>query len=78
MGKPLDVLSIFHTIFEGGFILEKSKRNVHLFQSPVNVTIDGDIIYIETHARVLQSAPNNSNETYTFMCLGRAGRFGQC
>ena len=24
------------------------------------------------------SAPNNSNETYTFMCLGRAGRFGQC
>ena len=24
-----------------------------------------------------ESAPNNSNETYTFMCLGRAGRFGQ-
>ena len=22
--------------------------------------------------------PNNSNETYTFMCLGRVGRFGQC
>jgi hypothetical protein len=21
---------------------------------------------------------NNSNETHTFMCLGRAGRFGQC
>ena len=26
----------------------------------------------------IQSAPNNSNETCTFMCLGRAGRFGQC
>ena len=26
----------------------------------------------------IQSAPNNSNETYTFMCLGEAGRFGQC
>ena len=24
-----------------------------------------------------QSAPNNSNETYTFTCLGRASRFGQ-
>ena len=24
----------------------------------------------------IQSAPNNSNETYTFMCLDRAGRFG--
>ena len=24
-----------------------------------------------------QSAPNNSNETYTFMGLSRAGRFGQ-
>ena len=26
----------------------------------------------------IQSAPNNSNETHTFMCLGRAGCFGQC
>ena len=26
----------------------------------------------------IQSAPNNSNETYIFMCLGRAGCFGQC
>ena len=25
----------------------------------------------------IQSAPNNSNETYTFMGLGRAGRFGR-
>ena len=25
----------------------------------------------------IQSAPNNSNETHTFMCLGRAGCFGQ-
>ena len=25
----------------------------------------------------IQSAPNNSNEIHTFMCLGRAGRFGQ-
>ena len=26
----------------------------------------------------IQSAPNNSNETHTFMCPGRAGHFGQC
>ena len=26
----------------------------------------------------IYGAPNNSNETYTFMCLGRGGRFGQC
>ena len=25
----------------------------------------------------IQSAPNNSNETYTFKGLGRAGRFGR-
>ena len=25
----------------------------------------------------IKSAPNNLNETHTFMCLGRAGRFGQ-
>ena len=25
----------------------------------------------------IQSAPNNSNATHTFMCLGRAGRYGQ-
>ena len=25
----------------------------------------------------IPSTLNNSNETYTFMCLGRAGRFGQ-
>ena len=24
----------------------------------------------------IESAPNNSNETYTFMCWGRVGRFG--
>ena len=24
----------------------------------------------------IYSAPNKSNETYTFMCLGRAGRLG--
>ena len=26
----------------------------------------------------IPSTPNNSNRTHTFMCLGRAGRFGQC
>ena len=26
----------------------------------------------------IQSATNISNETYTFMCVGRAGRFGHC
>ena len=25
----------------------------------------------------IQSAPNSSNETYSHMCLGRTGRFGQ-
>ena len=25
----------------------------------------------------IPSTPNNSNQTHTFMCLGRTGRFGQ-
>ena len=38
-------------------------------------------LYLKTSMLVpeiyIQSAPNNSNETHTFMCLGRSGRFGQ-
>ena len=26
----------------------------------------------------IPSTPNDSNETHTFMCQGRTGRFGQC
>ena len=37
-----------------------------------------DLLLMEIQKRVGQSAPNKSNETYIFMCLGRAGRFGQC
>ena len=34
--------------------------------------------FSKNHAEIYrQSAPNNSNETDTFMGLGRAGRFGQ-
>ena len=35
---------------------------------------DFDMASRDTH---IESAPKNSNETYTFMCLGRAGRFGR-
>ena len=35
------------------------------------------IFFITAPEIYIQSAPNNSNETYTFMGLGRAGRFGQ-
>ena len=35
------------------------------------------MVYIGKRQRYTSSAPNNSNETYTFMCLGRAGRFRQ-
>ena len=31
----------------------------------------------ETAKLYIPSTPNNSNETHTFMCLGRTGRFGQ-
>ena len=32
-----------------------------------------------SHSEIyIYSALNNSNESYTFMCLGRAGRFWQC
>ena len=32
---------------------------------------------VHTPEIYIQSAPNNSNETYTFMGLGRGGHFGQ-
>ena len=37
---------------------------------------DPEIMIIDSEIYIL-SAPNNSNETHTFMCLGRAGRLGQ-
>ena len=34
--------------------------------------------YVICHPKLyIPSTPNNSNETNTFMCLGRTGRFGQ-
>ena len=34
--------------------------------------------YFEQQSKLyIPSTLNNSNETHTFMCLGRAGRFGQ-
>ena len=35
-----------------------------------------DLFALKTEIYI-QSAPNNSNETHTLMCLGRTGRFGQ-
>ena len=48
----------------------------------VDSVISGMIIHVNTGSILLaeiyiQSAPNNSNETHSFMCLGRAGHFGQ-
>ena len=43
----------------------------------VRHTISG--LSIEGQSEIyIQSAPNNSNKTYTFKGLGRAGRFQQC
>ena len=39
---------------------------------------EGDIDMLWPQAKLyIPSTPNNSNETHTFMCLGRTGRFGQ-
>ena len=38
----------------------------------------GSKVFMSVAEIYIQSAPNNSNEIYTFMCLGRAGRIGQC
>ena len=35
------------------------------------------ILYSMNPKLYTPSTLNNSNETHTFMCLGRAGRFGQ-
>ena len=48
----------------------------HCFGPLMDKTIK--FFFIHVTEIYIQSAPNNSNETYTFMCLGRPGRFGQC
>ena len=49
----------------------------HVFQ--ISNCILSDLFYLcYRNAEIyIQSAPNNSNETYISMALGRAGRFGQ-
>ena len=69
------------------YLLQGSRRSNYLIQEHFEkqINIDSNIqqmIYVGISMMYseiyIQSAPNNSNETYTFMCLGRAGRFGQC
>ena len=53
-------------------ILSKSKWGLNSKNKKCTAQITQVLAEIYT-----QSAPNNSNDTYTFMGLGRAGRFGQ-
>ena len=80
------VVSILHTIFEflafkNGkhvILIRFSHKNPHLF---IDVLFCFALYQLMSDQMVeiyIKSAPNNSNETYTFMCLGRAGHFGQC
>ena len=63
----------------------KNKYNVCLFlgeskvcQSDYSFIRPLQLGLVEDAEIYIKSAPNNSNGTYTFMCLGRAGHFGQC
>ena len=44
----------------------------------INYVVSKQAILTPSPEIYIQSALNNSNETYIFICLGRAGRFGQC
>ena len=56
-----------------------SDRIDSLLSSTLNVTITKEVSgFGEWTKLYIPSTPNNSNETHTFMCLGRTGRFGQC
>ena len=57
--------------------LQKCVADVIQFQC-FYVTTDPIEVITEPDIYIAYSAPNNSNETYTFMRLGRGGRFGQC
>ena len=72
-------------------MLKEDHHQINTMQYNKNVYGDG-IVSFNFHANLIfglipvglgpeiyiYSAPNKSNETYTFMCLGRAGRFGMC
>ena len=47
-------------------------------QSSFESKFDGTSYYKKKTEVYIESAPNNSNETYTCMYLGREGWFGQC
>ena len=56
-------------------------RNIPIFVDGKDLCLVSNIINKEAYRKpeiYIQSALNNSNETYTFMCLCRAGHFGQC
>ena len=64
-------------IFETWSILGKNILN---FVYPMLILHGGDWSTYEVmldSKLYIPSTPNNSNETPTFMCLGRTGRFGQ-
>ena len=55
-----------------------TKNQGALWKSILNLKRLGLYTLVENKSEIYrQSAPNNSNETYTFMGLGRAGHFGQ-
>ena len=57
--------------------LAAGAKNCKIWQQVVTVPSGVTTHSSCTPKLYIPSTPNNSNETHTFMCLGRTGRFGQ-
>ena len=57
--------------------VEKAEPEAVLGQSKETAQVIYLVFLAKSYIYYIPSTPNNSNETYTFMCPGRAGRFGQ-
>ena len=75
-GEPL--LVSLHTVgykeFETERLSKQESKKKSLDLKNLNLYLKTSMLVPEIY---IQSAPNNSNETHSFICLGRAGNFGQ-
>ena len=70
--------NIFEVIFAKSRMFFKSAKDFRVvikLLTPAKMEIVQNLI--KSPEIYIQSAPNNLNESHTFMCLVRAGRFGQ-
>ena len=74
--KKLKNIQILHFILTG--MTDVQTESVWIWErSGVQLSSDLNNVIWNQAEIYIQSAPNNSNETHTFMCLGRASHFGQ-